>query len=158
MPDPVLWSVFATGETVMFLRCPESPQPAAGAGISGAVPMTRGTPRHFPRETPAALHSWVTGLAGALPVSIALACYTATLVITVGVNIPLKSGLEALPARNMPQSAKNSSNAGGRVGTFTARSCPRQPRWPSALRGPCFDSPLAAASAIAARNAGPVIH
>jgi uncharacterized membrane protein len=31
----------------------------------------------------------VAGLAGALPVSIALACYTATLVITVGVNIPL---------------------------------------------------------------------
>jgi uncharacterized membrane protein len=41
----------------------------------------------------AAIYSWATGLAGALPVSIALACYTATLVITVGVNIPLNNRL-----------------------------------------------------------------
>jgi uncharacterized membrane protein len=36
-----------------------------------------------------AAYSWVYGLASALPVSIALAFYTATLAITVGVNIPL---------------------------------------------------------------------
>ena len=37
--------------------------------------------------------SWANGLASALPISVALACYAATLVITFGVNIPLNNGL-----------------------------------------------------------------
>jgi uncharacterized membrane protein len=41
----------------------------------------------------AAAYSWVHGLGSALPVSVALACYTATLVITAGVSIPLNNGL-----------------------------------------------------------------
>lgn len=40
-----------------------------------------------------AAFSWANGLASALPISVALACYTATLVITFGVNIPLNNGL-----------------------------------------------------------------
>lgn len=40
-----------------------------------------------------AAFSWANGLASALPLSVALACYAATLVITFGVNIPLNNGL-----------------------------------------------------------------
>ncbi len=37
--------------------------------------------------------SWADGLASALPLSVSLACYTATLVITFAANIPLNNGL-----------------------------------------------------------------
>lgn len=42
----------------------------------------------------ASAYSWVTGLGSALPASVALACYTATLVITFGMNIPLNNQLD----------------------------------------------------------------
>ncbi len=42
----------------------------------------------------AAAFSWLNGLDSAVPASIALACYTATLAITFGVNIPLNNGLD----------------------------------------------------------------
>ena len=41
----------------------------------------------------AATFSWANGLGSALPASIALACYTATLAITFGVSIPLNNRL-----------------------------------------------------------------
>lgn len=37
--------------------------------------------------------SWLNGLNSALPASVALACYTATLLITFGKSIPLNNGL-----------------------------------------------------------------
>ena len=40
-----------------------------------------------------AAYSWANGLDSALPASVALACYTATLAITFGANIPLNIGL-----------------------------------------------------------------
>lgn len=41
----------------------------------------------------AAVFSWANGLGSALPVSVAWACYVATLAITIGVNIPLNDRL-----------------------------------------------------------------
>lgn len=41
----------------------------------------------------AAVFSWMNGLDSAVPASVALGFYTATLVITFGVNIPLNNGL-----------------------------------------------------------------
>ncbi|MCO4263943.1 DUF1772 domain-containing protein [Pseudarthrobacter sp. MDT3-26] len=41
-----------------------------------------------------AAFSWADGLASALPLSVSLACYTATLVITFAANIPLNKSFE----------------------------------------------------------------
>lgn len=87
----------------------------------------------------AAIYSWATGLAGALPVSIALACYTATLVITVGVNIPLNNRLGSAASAQHAGAGREFFEHRWTRGTFTARGCHWQPWLPSALRGPCFD-------------------
>lgn len=46
----------------------------------------------------AAAYSWINGLDSALPASAALACYTGTLAITAGINIPLNNRLERAAA------------------------------------------------------------
>lgn len=56
----------------------------------------------------AASFSWLNGLGAALPASVALACYTATLVITFTVNIPLNNALgRAAAAGNIAAGRKS---------------------------------------------------
>lgn len=57
--------------------------PVSGLGFVGAFFSLAGV----------TAYSWVSGLASALPASAALTCYTITLAITFGVNIPLNNAL-----------------------------------------------------------------
>ena len=58
--------------------------------------------------TGAAAYSWVNGLGSALPAALAWAFYTATLVITIGVNIPLNNWLRQAARSGQAAAARKS--------------------------------------------------
>lgn len=93
-----------------------------------------------------AAYSWVSGLASALPASVALACYTITLAITFGRISPLITPWPGLPTPAMPALAGNPLKAVGPNGIFTAPGCQWLPWWRLALHGLRFDSTIALAS------------
>ncbi|GAA3403338.1 DUF1772 domain-containing protein [Pseudarthrobacter polychromogenes] len=71
----------------------------------------------------ASAFSWGNGLDSAAPVSVALACYTATMAITFCVNIPLNNQL-AVAARLGDAAARDVlMKSGGRAGICTALGC-----------------------------------
>ncbi|MCP8999641.1 DUF1772 domain-containing protein [Pseudarthrobacter sp. RMG13] len=55
-----------------------------------------------------AAFSWADGLASTLPLSVSLACYTATLVITFAANIPLNNALDLAAASGDAAAARKS--------------------------------------------------
>ena len=93
----------------------------------------------------AAAFSWADGLDSALPVSVALACYTATLVITFGVNIPLNNGLDRPPRPEMPRAGRKSFERRWTRWNIHRTWLSLRPWWLSALRGPRIDGPLVTA-------------